>query len=245
MSQIGQFTFEELNTLKVNLNQDVQQVKYFEGAAQLCTAKLYQQFKESMVLVRVFATVPYGRLPTTNKASVDKLALSKQVNHLLHPQTSVLSLFGSSGINAAWNDRKQSRGHVGIPLVSAAFIEAIPMMSRLLKQLGVRLDWITSNDSQVITKAVGSMSGFFYVADAASEVDIQGRKIIAAQDFVNTYGVKTVFGFGGGYLGTDTFTVTIIFLRDLFQQSKAELFSAVCSLKGCTAHLVKQQSLFA
>ena len=83
----------------------------------------------------------------------------------------MLSLLGTSGVKPAWNDRRQSQGHVGIPMVSAAFIEAILMMSRLLKQLGVRLDWIASHDSQIITKVMGEMSGVFFVADAATEVD--------------------------------------------------------------------------
>src|SRR5512144_2112177 len=99
-----------------------------------------------------------------------------------------------------WNDRRNSQGHVGIPLATSDFIEAIPMMSRLLKELGMGLDWIDSNDTSMVARALGSSSGLFYVPDAALEIDAKGRKVIAGQDFVKTHGVKTVFGMGGAFI---------------------------------------------
>ena len=65
----------------------------------------------------------------------------------------------------------------------------------------------------------------FYVREAATEVDMHGRKIIAAQDFVQQYGVKTVFGFGGGYIGKELFMTTIIFLRETLEEKQALLCS--------------------
>ncbi len=62
----------------------------------------------------------------------------------------VLSLLGTRGEDMRWNDRRNSQGHVGIPLVSADFIDAIPMMSRLLKELGLDLNWIASDDTESI-----------------------------------------------------------------------------------------------
>ena len=203
---------------------------------------MYGAFKDSIVLVRLFATVPYGQLPKQNKDFVDGLASSKGVGKSIHDQTLVLSLLGTSGEGPAWNDRKDSQGHVGIPLVSAAFIDAIPMMSRLLKQLGLGLDWIDSTDTNLVKHTIGSMSGVFFVPDATTEVDQQGRKIIAAQDFVKAYKVKTVLGFGGGYMGTSTFAVTIIFLRDTIEETKARQFAAgMAFFKAITGDLVKKR----
>ncbi len=134
------------------------------------------------------------------------------------------------------------KSHIGIPLVSAAFIDAIPMMSCLLRQLGMGLDWIDSADTSLVKHTIGSMSGVFFVPDAATEVDHHGRKIIAAQDFVAAHKVKSVFGFGGGYLGTPTFAVTIIFLRETITQDKARQFAAgMAFFKGSTVDLVKQK----
>ena len=86
------------------------------------------------------------------------------------------------------------------------------------------------------------MSGVFFVPEAASEVDQRGRKIIVAEDFVQKYGIKTVFGFGGGYLGSSTFSVTIIFLRETLSETDARQFAAqVGFFKTITADLVKQK----
>lgn len=215
----------------------------FEQAAQHFTSALHKNFEESIALARIFATVPYGQLPEENKKIVGGLARDKGVSELLNDNTLVLSLLGTSGDNPDWNNRKSSQGHVGIPLVSANFIEAIPMMSRLLKQLGLGLDWIGSADTSVVKHTIGSMSGVFYVADASQEVDRYGRKVIAAQDFVAQHGIKSVFGFGGGYLtGASTFSVTTIFMRESVSESQARLFaSAMAFFKTVTGPLVSKK----
>jgi hypothetical protein len=224
------------------MRQGIERLGSFEEAAQQFTSALYEQFNESVVLVRLFATIPHGELPPQNKSFVEKLAESKGVGALLHDETPVLSLLGTTGEQSVWNDRRNSQGHVGIPLVSAAFIDAIPMMSRLLKQLGLGLDWIDRADTEVVKHTVGSMSGIFFVPDAKSEVDQKGRKIIAAQDFVDKYHVKTVLGFGGGYMGTSTFSVTIIFLRETLTDAQARQFSAGMSFfKASTVDLIKKK----
>ncbi len=64
----------------------------------------------------------------------------------------MLSLPGTHGQEADWNDRHKSTGHVDIPVISSASVGTIPMISRLLKELGVPLDWIDSHDSEIIKK---------------------------------------------------------------------------------------------
>lgn len=242
MAKISEAPATTLQAFQTNIRQRINGLGSFEEAAQHYTTTLYKEFKESIVLIRLFATVPYGQLPLQNKNFVDNLARSKGVGQSIHDRTLVLSLLGTSGEEPAWNERRNSQGHVGIPLVSAAFIDAIPMMSRLLKQLGLGLDWIDRGDTDVVKHTMGSMSGVFFVLDATSEVDHHGRKIIAAQDFVTTYTVKTVFGFGGGYLGSSTFSVTIIFLRETLDESKARHFAAGLSFfKAITVDLVKRK----
>ena len=198
MAKLSNTTVADFRNLQNKISEGVRGTGSFEEAAQKYTTIISQNFKGSIVLIRLFATVPYGNLPLQNKNFVDKLANSKGVGQMIHDQTLVLSLLGTSGVRPDWNNCKNSQGHIGIPLVSAEFIDAIPMMSRLLKQLGMGLDWIDSNDTQLVKHTIGSISGVFFVPDAATEVDLKGRKIIVAQDFVDTYNVKTVFGFGGG-----------------------------------------------
>lgn len=216
-----------------------------EAAARAYSALLYEEFKESVVLSRLFATVPKRDLPASRAKFVDALARSAGVADTIDDTTLVLSLLGTAGSEPEWSDVTKSRGHVGIPLVSAAFVDAIPMVSRLLHQLGAGVDWIDRKDTSIVARALGLVGGVFFVQDAASEVDAQNRKVIAAQDFVAKYGVQSVFGFGGGYAGTQVFVVSITFLRDQIDKAVAERFLAhVDRFKVSTADAVRRNALF-
>src|SRR5687767_10365372 len=85
-----------------------------EGAAQALTSALYAWFAESVVLARVFATVPFGELPPANQAFVRSVAETRGADHRLREATLVLSLIGTAGVKPAWNDRRRSQGHAGI-----------------------------------------------------------------------------------------------------------------------------------
>jgi hypothetical protein len=153
---------------------------------------------------------------------------------------------GTCGERTAWRDRHNSRGHIGIPLASVDFIDRIPMMSRLLKELGLDLDWIDSRDTEIVAKTMGSMAGVFHVADAKTAVDVKGRSIIAAQDFVNAHNVVTVFGLGGGYLIGATFITSIVFTREMLTKNQAQKFlPLVNEVKTSTTRLVSRGSIFA
>ncbi len=79
-----------------------------------------------------------------------------------------------------------------------------------------------------------------------SEVDGQGRNVIDAQDFVKEYGVRTVFGFGGTYLGAvGTFVTPIFFYRETLEQSTVErLQMMVNAFKPATADQMAQGRVF-
>jgi hypothetical protein len=216
-----------------------------EDAAQKVTDLVYAEFKDSVVLARLFATVPFGVLPTSNKEFVKNLADTKGLTPLLNNQTPILSLMGTSGQEDTWNDRHDSRGHIGIPLVSADFLDQIPMMSRLLKSLGFSLDWLCGNGTGITQSTMGKMAGFFYVPEARTAVDEKGRKIIAAQDFVAKYNVRTVFGIGGGYIKEATFIVLIVFAREHIDEDRARCFLPLSTvIKATTTGLVLRGRIF-
>jgi GAF domain-containing protein len=214
-----------------------------EAAAQEYTQLVYEALHESVVLLRVFATVPARDLPAANRAFVE--ALTQSAGQQLHDDTLVLSLLGSMGVEPAWCDRRRSTGHVGIPLVSREFVTKIPMISRLLHQLGIELDWFERNDTAIVGQSFGLQSGVFYVDDAATAVDRQGRSIITAQEFVANYGVRTVYGVGGGYVGTPVYTTIITFCREHVEQAQAEQFRThIDRFKAETEMLAKQGRIF-
>lgn len=195
-----------------------------------------------MALARVFTTVRFESLPQSSQEFVSELAASADAE--LHAETPVLSLLGTHGDQESWKDRRRSEGHVGIPLISSAFVGAIPMISRLLKELGVPLDWIDSHDAAVIEKTLGDSESLFFVDDASEATDDQGRKIIAAQDFVTGYKIQSVFGIGGAYAGGQILVV-VVFNHDRLDRVVAEHFLPLATLfKSNTEGLVAEGRIF-
>lgn len=214
---------QDIRSLWQEVEAQLPACEHLEEAAQLFSATVQGRFEESIALARVFVTVPYGELPDKNKRFVDALVASTGASESVDADTLVLSLVGTHGRNDAWNSRLLSKGHVGIPLLSSAFVEEIPMLARLLKELGLPIEWIDSRDSTIMNKALGSSAGLFYAEDAAAAVDNQGRKIIAAQDFVAEHAIKSVFGVGGAYFGGRLCTM-IFFCQDRVERGAAQRF---------------------
>jgi hypothetical protein len=212
-----------------DVKQKVKHLNTLEAVAQVFMESIFETFKESIILCRLFVTVPYNNLPETNKNFVTKLTKTRKVHKLLKKDTLVLSLLGTSGLEKKWNNRRNSQGHIGIPLVSPDFIGEIPMMSRLLKELGLNINWIDNNDTGLVKHTIGNLNGMFYVEDAATEKDHNGRLIITSQDFVKKYNIKTVIGFGGSYIHSGTFFTSIIFLNEKLSQPEARRFTAEMS----------------
>ena len=242
--KIEQATSSTIGALWERIEQDVKRSTHLEQAAQALVTALHAEFNESVVLARTFLTVPFDALPASNQGFVRNLAESAGAQSELQAETAVLSLIGTHGQESLWNDRRNSEGHSGIPLISSAFVGAIPMISRLLKELGVPLTWVDTRDTDIVEK-LGTSMGLFFVANAGEATDQEGRKIIAAQDFVAKYGVKSVFGIGGTYPG-DHLLVTVLFCRDLFTRSDAERCAPlVNSFKETTGGFLEQEKIFA
>ncbi len=191
-----------------------------EETAQALTRALVERFPESLVLARLYVTVTQAELPAEDQAFVAKVADARSVT--LSPSTPILSLLGTAGTQRDWNERRRSVGYRGIPLVSDAFIQQIPMMARLLADLGVQLDLLNAPDAGV-SLVRRDWSGLFHVLDARTSRDQQGRLIIPEQDFVAEHGVKTVFGVAGSY-PDGRIAVLILFTRETIPREIAERF---------------------
>jgi hypothetical protein len=242
---IEQATSATVADLWARVESQVEHAMYLEEAAQAVATAIHARFAESVVLARVFVTVPFDVLPPSNRRAVRRLAASVGAEAELHATTPVLSLVGTHGENEQWNDRRKSKGHVGIPLISSSFVDAIPMMARLLRELGVPVEWVDGHDSEVMVKAIGSAAGLFFVEKAASATDHHGRRIISAQDFVSAYRVGSVFGVGGAY-SRGEIVVIVVFCRDIFSRVVAERFLALASLFiSKTTTLVGSMRIFA
>lgn len=234
----------EIRNLIDRIQSDLKNCARLQEAAQKCAHLLYAEFPESIVLARVFMTLPFEGLTPRGKAFVTELAGTKQIQHLLNNKTQVLSLLGTYGVRPEWRDRFQSRGHLGIPLLSASFIESIPMVSRLMSDMGINTDWFDATEPDVLVKSLGRAAGVFYVRDARTWLDHRNRKIVSAQDFVEEHNVKSVFGLGGSYLNGN-FVAVIIFTRETLEQAQAEVFMAlVNTFKAATMRLAMDGAIF-
>jgi hypothetical protein len=246
MTLISNVSLKELVDLNNNLVKRLEECTTLEDAAQEYMSILYETLSESIILARFFVAIPFGELPEPNKKFVSNLAQSADISDLIKEKTLILSLMGSRGKYPEWNDRRNSKGHIGIPLASSDFIDRIPMMSRLLKQLGVGIDWIDTDDTELVLKTFRNLNGVFFVRDASTETDNSGRMIITAQDFVQEENVKTVFGIGGCYLGTSLFFTTIIFVSEFLDKDKVERFMLQANkFKTATLRLVNTGKIFA
>lgn len=243
--KIQEATSGTITELWSEVEPGVKQSQSLEVAAQAVAEVLHTQYKESVVLARVYLTTPFGALPQTNKDFVQKLSESAGAGDDLKTATPVLSLIGTHGQEADWCDRCNSKGHVGIPLISSAFVGAIPMISRMLGEFGVPMGFLDSHDTGIIIENIGSAAGLFFVEDAAEATDSEGRKIIAMQDFVTDYNVKSVFGIGGAY-DDGQLLVVVVFCCDALSRVTAEHFLTLANLfKSQTNTLVNDQRIFA
>lgn len=216
-----------------------------EGAAAAVARELYERFSTTTALARVYAVVPYRELEPAVRRFVDDLVAGAAQADSLTPDTPVLTLLGTHGTKPEWCDRKASKGHLGIPLLSAAFVQAIPMVARLLKELGVDLAWLDAAPEMNARRLMGGFNGVFFVDDATTARDNLGRQIIPAQEFVEEQEVKSVFGMGGFY-PDNTLIVIIVFAREHLTRSHVERLTSLISLfKGETFGIVRARKIFA
>ena len=174
-------------------------VSLAEIAQKSCEA-FYATFEQSVVLVRMFISMPYAKLPAYEQKHVHGLAEQWQLASLLQPTTSVMTLLGTKGVNESWGNRQASQLFRAFPLISQALVEAAPMTAQLLRVLGIKIAAPLPTTVGITEKAWGAgRAALFFVEHAARTVDSNGRKIVVMQPFVEEYGVQTVFGVARAY----------------------------------------------
>jgi len=247
----GDASSDDWSRLIDELRGEVGKLGSLEDACMLVTRRLYEVFTDSTALARIYAIVPHGELPKEVQTFVTELASTAPpaTAAKLGPNTAVLSLIGTYGAKDEWRDRRHSRGHKGIPLISAEFVDQIPMLARLLKELGFDLSWLdpgstNRRDAVVTRKLLGGFNGTFFVEDAATGRDDHDRLVIPAADFVREENVKTVFGQGGFY-PDGTMVVCIVFTRETLTRERVDRFtSLITMLKGQTFGAVRERRFF-
>jgi hypothetical protein len=201
------------------------------AAAEAMVRFLYEDFGGAtgqLALVRFYRTQGWSTLDTRQRVFAERLLGDVTPT----PDLRCLCLVATAGLEPAWNDRRQSRGHQAIPLPDPEIIERAPMIAQLLRGFGLDLASVVRPDATLRAEMHGRTYGVFHVERA-----VGSRYIPAQEDFVRRYGITSVVGFGGGLRGGDIFAV-ILFSRvhvgpdaaDRFRSLALDVKSAVFNL---------------
>lgn len=167
-------------------------------------------------LVRCFKTHPLKELPLNLQEKAHAVMQRRGASPA--DDLPCLTLIASAGDQAAWNGRSNSATHGVIPLESIEVIERAPMISQLLRQMGLETGAVLAPTEELLLQADERAYGVFHVADAV------GSPFIPAQeDFVLKFGIKSVLGFGGLLPSGELFAM-IMFSRTFISRETANLF---------------------
>jgi len=244
MSRIASYSVENVSALRSRVEGELKQCESFQQASQKFIDILYEELIASAVLFRVFATVELEKLPEKEKAFVLDLARVRGFLSELKPKTPVVTLLGSRGKRPQWNHRLRSERHLAIPLTSASFIKTIPMVSRLMGDMGTGLEWVQKQERNMIVTSMGRMARVLYVEDALETRTGDGFDVIPDRSFVKENGVRTVLGLGGAYLNA-TIVAVVLFTSELVPQDRVEkLMPVMHGFKIATMKTVMQGKIF-
>jgi hypothetical protein len=238
MGVLGAATWDDIERLRTAVGGG--QPRTLEAAAQGFVTAFAGAFTDA-ALVRMFAVMPFQDVPEPERTFARSLGGH---DPRLSERTRVLTLLGTAGHEPRWNDRRASRGHLCIPLLDRSFVESAPMIAKLLADIDVDLAGFDDGRPIATRKLLGGNNGMFYVQDASTAKDVQGRHIIPDQAFVKKHGIRTVFGMGGAYL-EGILVLSIIFSKAEVPRIAVDRFpSLIVNFKMVTAALVQKGSAF-
>jgi hypothetical protein len=231
-------TWAQINALREQITSA--RAGSIEGCAQSFVAALTDTF-ESVVLARLFIVLPFGGLQPAEREFAERMAGG---DRRLTAETPCLSLLATRGREPSWNDRTQSQAHRAIPLIDHAFVRSAPMLAKLLADLEIDLRLLDAGQPIEVRRMLGAHNGTFYVPDAQSACDSEGRMIIANREFVAQHAVRTVFGMGGAY-ASGTLVIGIIFTNELLERLVVDRYpSLISNFKMATASLLDRAQIY-
>lgn len=215
------FSLSDMVRCSAGLRQAAAGAASMEEAADAVAAYLRSQFVQkstgelSCPLVRLYKTHPFERLEPALRAHVHASSPNAAVDGV---QT--LVLLATSGADPAWNDRHQSVHHRAIPLPDTDAIARLPMIARLMDELGVDLDNLVRPDPHAFGDLDRQAYDVFHVQNAV------GSPFVPDQDFVAAHGIRSVLGFGG-VLPSGLLFALVIFSAEVIPAETAELFRSI------------------
>lgn len=178
---------------------------------------LDEQGKPACALVRMFKTHRFTDLDEQSR----QVAIKALPDASAFPDLRCLTLIGTAGDEPEWNEVNQSRGHRVIPLPSEAMVEKAPMIAQLITQLGGKITNVLHPDPELLFDAKNASYNLFYVPKA-----LGSPFIVSQKEFVESYRITSVLGFGG-LLASGDFFAAILFSHVPIDSQMADLFKVV------------------
>lgn len=220
MYSLTRFTLKEMTECGSALRKIGIDTVSMEEVANKIVGYFYDQFldqetgQSAFALVRLFKTHAYVELPL----ELQQIAQQKMGTTFIQPDLKCLTLLATAGDRPDWNIRTASIGHQAIPLLSQEMVTQAPMISQLIKQLGLTIDNVISPDPNLLMNLQERTYNVFHIPDA------NGSPYIPAQtEFVHPFQIQSVLGFGG-MLPSGNLIATILFSKLPIQRETAELF---------------------
>jgi hypothetical protein len=202
---LSKFDLGDMLKCSLRLREAAMGAPTLETSAQRVCRFLYDELHgpgkpRACALVRCYKTHPFGALDP----DLQNFARRSMGGEPATPSMKCLTLMATVGESASWNSRHLSRGHRAIPLPSPEIVEKAPMISQLIKELGMELSTLLEPSPEVVKELSGKRHGVFHVENA-----LGSPYIPAQEEFVTQYGIKSVVGFGGMLFTGDLFAVIL------------------------------------
>ena len=187
---------------------------FAHGLMQCCqeTFRVPRAGDPEIVLGRCFVMQPLSEVSAEVKEW-----LKQGEDRVGDPSTGLcLSLMGSAGVVAGWNDPSRSSRYRAISIEADCFAGRFPMFAEIFRQIGLSIDK-PHLGAGMNSGSAGTACNVFSVPVAL------GSPYVPAQsEFVKPYGVRSVAGFGGWY-GQGRYFLVVLFSRVSIPQPSVEL----------------------
>ena len=196
--------------------------------AQKFVDTIYEYFQESLVLLRLFSSVPYSALPILDMQLFDKKVKDSGHARRCNDRTPVLTLLATRGQKPDWNERVRSHGFRCIPLVSGEYVSSLSMLSMQFRKMNLAPGLFDTWETAVVARGrADEFSGMLYVNNAGTDKDELGRMIVPRQEFVAENNVRTVLGFGNGYSNHPAIVTLFAFTNQILSESMMKPFESL------------------
>ncbi|MGI8421673.1 MAG: hypothetical protein ACR2MU_05370 [Gaiellaceae bacterium] len=201
--ELQSFSLDDLTVCADRIRGVAGEVDSAEQAAGAIVEYLHGSLRQAdgtpaTALVRLYKTLPYERLEPELQAFA-----SGALGSTPAPATRCLTLLGTAGELPDWNDRRRSAGHRTIPLASPEMVARLPMVARLIEQLGLDAALVVDPPAERLVDLAQRAYDVFHVARA------EGSPYLPAQDFVAEHGIRSAVGFGGMLFAGDFYAVLL------------------------------------